>query len=161
MSGRMRFPILKTLTLRVGVLEFQAHERLAEFLEKQLLLDGLHIHCRRPTATAELYRAIRRHSAKLKQFSLITFGLDFEGAEFSDWGFFREVRFLKNVELELSQPKFTDERRKSTWEVMNILPASLESAKISSVYEGAWNDENPHLRIIPCFTRQDSGISQN
>ena len=56
MAGRMRFPSLKTLSLRT--LKFQAQERSANFLDEQALLEGLHIHyCQR---NLELFRAIQK-----------------------------------------------------------------------------------------------------
>ena len=147
MAGRLRFPILKVLSVRA--LKFQAQEGLAKFLERQPFLESLHIQCQQPNL--ELFRAIHRRSTNLKAFSFNTFTSHIERAEVADWSFLRELGFLKRVRL--CQPFFTGERRKSMREVMDILPASLESAKIIGVAEGDWSDENPHLHIIPCFSR--------
>ena len=139
----------------------QIQEALVQFLEKQPLLERFKLHIDSDQPNLELLRAIQRRSAKLKEFSLTNSTSWVEGAEegvevFLEWNFLQELRFLKKVKL--GQDIYDDygERIKSMREILSLLPASLESAKISDASDyggGKWSDENPHLHIIPCFSR--------
>ena len=146
-SGRI-FPVLKTLS--VEVCKVEAVEGFAKFLEKHPLVEGLNIYAYQPNL--QLFTAIERRSAKLREFSLYPFSYYIRDLEQDfDWGFLRELTFLKKVFLH--QHHLDSERQKSMREVMSILPASLESVKIFGVDKGDWNDENPYLHIIPNFSR--------